>query len=205
MFKTLKTLVVAAVCGGAVLSAHAQCNASSATGESSLLGKRYLAAGFGYEDINNSSAGFYGATLQFNLPVAAGFDVGVGVGHNWREGASNVHGEQVAVSATYFRECGAFRPFVRGTLGHAEITVGPADDDFQFYGVDLGVEYQISSRVSVAAYGSFDSTFESSDDHSWSGTVQLNYWVRSDIAVGGIFSLIEGGDVFYGVGAAWVF
>ncbi len=193
------------MCGGAALSAHAQCTASAATGESSLLGKRYLSAGFGYEDINNSSAGFYGATLQFNLPVAASFDVGVGVGHGWLEGDRDVHSEQVAVYATYYRECGAFRPFVSGSIGHVEITDGVNDDNFRVFGVDLGVEYQFCPRVSVAGYVSYEDTFRSSDDHSWSGTVQLNYWVRSDIAVGGIFSLIEGGDRLYGIGAAWVF
>lgn len=189
-------------------SAHAQTETVAAPSDenSSLLGKRYVGATFGYLDVNDMNRGAFGGGLSVNLPVAANVDVSLGGAHSWLEGDNDFHTEEVIASATYFIERGALRPYVTGALGHAEVSFpGPFEDDFGFFGVDVGAEYQINSTVSVNTYVTYGDTFESGDNSAWSASVQLNYWVRSDISVGGRVSLIEEGDVAYGLGAAWVF
>lgn len=207
----LNTLALAGLLGLAVtLPAHAQAEAASAAPaaeNSSLLGKRYVGATFGYLDINHSDRGAFGGGLSVNLPVASNVDVSIGASHDWLEGNDSFHTEEIVAAATYYIERGALRPFITGALGHAEASApGSAEEDFRFFGIDVGAEYQINSTVSVAAYGTYGDTFESGIDASaWSASAQLNYWLSSNLSVGGRVSVIEYGDVAYGVGAAWLF
>lgn len=204
--KHIPSLVLAAALGSASLLQAQDAAAPAATDSSSLLGKRYLGASFGYQDIENRNLGAFGGGLDINLPVAANVDVGFGVSHGWLEGDNSFHQEGFDVYATYYVERGAFRPFVTGSLGHTEVSFpGPFEDDFGSFGVSAGSEYLINSTVSVAGFVSYNDTFESGDQSVWSGTLQLNYWLRSDLAVGGSVSVIEYGNVSYGLGANWVF
>lgn len=206
--KHLSSLALAAVLGSASLLQAQDAAAPAASAEnSSLLGKRYVGATFGYLDRNHSDVGAFGGGISVNLPVAGNVDVGVGATHSWLEGNNSFHTEEVLASATYYLERGALRPFATVALGHADVSfAGPFEDDFGFFGFDVGAEYQINSTVSVSAYVTYGDTFESDIDASaWSGSVQLNYWLRSDFSVGGRVSVIEYGDVSYGLGAAWVF
>ena len=178
----------------------------SAEAASSLLGKRYVGASFGYQDVNHSDRGLFGGAIGLNLPVASSLDVGVGASHSWLEGNNSFHAEEVFASATYYIEQGPLRPFISGTFGHAELSApGSRDDDFAFYGIDAGAEYQLSDTLSVTGSVGYGDNFESGDWSTWSASVQLNYWLRSDLTVGGGVALIEQGDLMYRVGAAWVF
>lgn len=207
--KHLNTLALAAAVGlvaATSASAQAETVAASSAENSSLLGKRYVGATFGHLDINHVDSGAFGGGLGVNLPVASNVDVSLGGSHSRLEGDNDFHTEEVIGSATYFIERGALRPYVTGSFGHAEVSFpGPFEDDFGFFGIDVGGEYQINSTFSVDAGAGYGDTFESGDNSAWSASLQLNYWVRSDISVGGRVSVIEHGDVAYGVGAAWVF
>lgn len=196
-------LLALAVTGSAIAQTAPVAQADVAA-DSGLLGKRYVFAGFGYLDVNHSTTDGFGIATAVNVPVSANLDVGIAYNHEWVENNSDINANILTGHATYYVVEGQFRPFVRGEFGHAW-TDAVMGGDVWVWRADVGTEYLVNDKLSLSASAGYSDSFESGDNHVWSGSVELSYWITPTIAIGGEFGLIEGGNHLYGVGAVFVF
>jgi len=202
----LAGVCAAILAGSTVFAQQAPAPAVETTASSGLLGQRYVEAGFGVTDVNHFGLDLYSAGVGVNLPVASSFDVGFAYAYSWLESFSDVDAHTIAASVTEFVDVGAvsgLKAFGTATLGYQWFD---NDDEETFWGVDLGVEYSLNSKVSASAsIGYVDNFHGPSDDGSWDGTVRANYWLTDSVVANVAVSLVEGGTVVYGAGASLKF
>lgn len=195
MTKTIKLLTAlsALVVGTSVFAQQ------SATSSASLLGQRYVGTSFGYTDFNNSPVDAFGATVVVNLPVRANLDVGFGYSRNWLESYSDINVDAIGANATFIHTKGSFKTFTSLALGY---NWGPFEDEATVWGANLGVEFAVAPKATVALSVGYDDDFKSGNNGVWDGTLRGNYQVTEKITAVGAVSWIEGGSVGFTLGAA---
>lgn len=180
-------------------------SASFAQETASLLGVRYVEAGFGYLDINNSRTDAFSVGANVNLPVTSFLDLTVGYSHDWIENNGSLYGNVGTISATGYLTEGAWRSYVIGTLGHVWDSSNLGGDDYGIWSVGIGAEYSINSQTAIGAQISYADDFKSGDNSSIAGGARLSHWFTSAIAGTVSVVWIEGGHLGYGVSAIFKF
>lgn len=203
----LAGVCAALVAGSAVYAQQAPAVETAAS--SGLLGKRYVEAGFAATDVNHTKRDVFGTGVAVNLPVASSLDVGFAYNYAWAEGNSDLNASTLAASVTEFVDVtgvSGLKAFGTLALGYEWLDTPWGDDEETFWGADLGVEYSFNSKLSATASVGYTDNFHGpSDDGVWNGTVTANYWLTEKLAANAALSLVEGGDVVYGVGVALKF
>jgi len=202
MTLTQKILGVASLGVAFITTSFAQQAAASETA-ASLLGVRYVEAGFGYLDVSHSDRGAYSLGVDANVPVTANLDLTVGYSHNWVENNDSLYNNVVFVDATAYLTEGAFRPFA--VAGLAYVWEGSGDDNYGAWRAGLGVEYSLNATTAVTLEGGYSDTFEDLGDHAFSGTLSVSHWFTSSVAGTIGATWFEYGDVGYGVSALFKF
>lgn len=200
-----KNLISVASAGLVVLlsgvTTRAQENVTTANESSSLLGKRYVEAGFAFVDVNHTHTDAYGSGLDVNVPVTANIDVNLAYTYSWVEGNSNLHGNLVDAAVTTYFASGNLKPFGSLSLGYDWVR----NFDRSVWGVEGGLEYDLNPTWSFTGSVAYDDDFKKGDNSSWTGTGAAHYWVTKDVAITGSIGWIEGGDVAYAISALWKF
>lgn len=195
MTLTQKILGVASL-GLAFVSASFAQQASA-----SLLGVRYVEAGFGYLDVNNSNIDAFTVGANVNVPVTANLDLTVGYSHDWIEDNQSLYDNVLTVSATGYITEGEWRTFVTGGLGHVWESSAIGGDEYAIWNVGIGAEYSFNNQTALTAVVSYADDFDSGDNHSIAGTVRLSHWFTSSIAGTAGLAWLEEGHIGYAVSA----
>lgn len=173
-------------------------SAPSTASASGLLGKRYVAASFILTETQDIDAPGYGLATAINLPLSARFDVGALFAHNWTEGDTSDHFQDLAAYVTAHGVCGDFRPFAKASLGYQwwrEVSDDP------WYQVDVGSEYLLTERLSLSAQLSWSEYLAADwNGGEWGVGTRANYWVTTNIATSATVAYTEGGTWTYGLG-----
>ena len=170
---------------------------------SGLLGKRYVAAGFGWSDINHSTVEGMGAALNLNVPVHTNFDVTLGYGYSWLEGVVGV-GHSAKAALTGYITRGAFKPFASVSTGY-EWLENRFDSDHGVWGADVGVECELSRKFAIVASVGYDDDFRNHGEGLWDVTLGGTYNFTDKLVGTAAVAYIEYGTISYNVGVAFRF
>ena len=206
---TKKIIAVIALLAAGASGAFAQNSGTQVpnpadTEGSGLLGKRYAALGFVYQDINHSDIDIFGAGAAVNVPVTPNIDVSAVLTHSWVEAHSDINAEALEVSSTYYFKQGQFKPFGTVSLGYSWRDLGATSDDTGTWGVSGGVEYSLNATDSFDVSIGYDDDFNSGAG-VWDGTIAANHWFTKAIAVRFSASLIEEGHRQFALAGIWRF
>ena len=166
---------------------------------SGLLGKRYVSAGFGWSDLNNSSVEGMAAGLNLNVPVHTNFDLNLGYGYSWLEGAVGV-GHSANVALTGYITRGAFKPFASVSTGY--VFENRFDSDHGVWGTEAGVECELSSKLACKVSVGYDDDFRNHSEGLWDATVGATYNITDKLVGTAEVSYIEYGSIGYMAGLA---
>ena len=170
---------------------------------SGLIGKRYIAAGFGWTDINHSSVDGLGTGLTLNVPVHTNFDFTLGYGYSWLEGAVGV-GHSANAALTGYITRGAFKPFASVNTGY-EWLENRFDSDHGVWGANVGVEFEVSSKLSCSVSAGYGDDFRNHGEGIWDATVGATYNFTDTLVGTAEVSYIEYGSIGYMAGLAYRF
>lgn len=184
--------------------------AQSATVEPSvatagLLGKRYVGTGFSWADYNHSGIEGVGTGLDFNLPVHANIDLGLGYSYSWLEGAEEI-GHTLGASVTGYITRAENKPYVRLSIGQFWGNDDWYDDDsIGIWGAEVGVERAVSDKLSLTFSVSYNDNFENGDNGAWSTALGGTYNITDALVATAEVAYIEYGTIGYTAGLAFRF
>lgn len=197
---------LAGVFAALAVTAFAQTEQVAATeSESSgLIGKKYVAAGFNFIDVNASKTDAFSTGAFVNVPFNSVVDITSSFSHSWLEANSGANAQNFNVGAVSYLTEGAAKPFVSVGLGY---TWTSDNSEGLRYNVGAGVEYQLTKQLSLTLSSTFADGFRrrTQTNEEFSGTVGANYWVTKEIVVGASLSWLEHGHVAYGLAAGYRF
>jgi hypothetical protein len=183
---TMKPLLLAAVAAfGLAISSSAQSAnagtpaAGSDTGRG-LLGQTYVGIGYGYTDLHDSSVNFQGLNFQYNQPLNTGFDLNLGFGDSWSSPYSGTRIRQQTVSASaiaFVPNLAWGRPFIGVNGGWMWTKTTGARDNSFLYGLDTGVEFQVTKELSLTPMVSYTDAASLHVNNKWGYGVKANYWI----------------------------
>jgi hypothetical protein len=167
---------------------------------SGLLGKRYVSTGFAWTDINNSSVEGMSAGLNLNVPVHTNFDLNLGYGYSWLEGAVGL-GHSANAALTGYITRGAFKPFASVSTGY-QWTEKRFDSDHGIWGAEVGVECELSSKLACDVSVGYDDDFRNHGEGLWDASVGATYNFTDKLVGMAKVSYVEYGSVGYMAGLA---
>lgn len=185
--------VLAALVATASVNAQDQSGVTEAP-SSGLISKRYISAGFGYIDVRHSNVDAYAAGVDFNMPLNSLVDLHASFTHSYVENHSDLDGQGLSIGATSYLVQGSVKPYFRAEVGY----VWSDGDGIGFdYTLSAGGEYELTEKLSLNAYASFNDGFEDDTETSdeWSGTLQANYWATKSLVTSLGTTWFEGGHV----------
>jgi hypothetical protein len=195
--------VIAASTISAVAFAQDTTVSTETTATAGLLGSRYVAAGFGWTDINHSRIDAMSTGLTLNVPVTANVDVSLGYAYSWAEGAIDL-GHAAGATVTGYLVRGQYKPFASASLGY-DWSPNSIDKDHGIWGADAGVEYALSDKFAVTASTGYTDDFGQHRDSQWDATVGASYNFTAKFVGTASVSYIEGGSFGYNAGIAYRF
>ena len=170
-----------------------------------LLGKRYVAAGFGWTDINNSSVEMMTTGLTVNVPVHTNFDVALNYGYYWLEGNVGL-AHELSADVTGYITRGQDKYFATATLGYDyfdnDRNLG---GDHGIWAATAGVERALNDKLALIVSGTYADDFGQHRDSEWKATLGANYNFTSSLVGTAEVSYIEGGSLGYVAGLAYRF
>ena len=197
-----------AVFAASLLSAAALAQSTTVETESAtagLLGKRYVAAGFGWTDINHSTVEGMDAGLGVNVPVFANVDLSVGYSYAWLEGDIGL-AHELNTAVTGYITRGQDKYFASAVLGYdwidSDRNIG---GDHAVWGAEVGIERAVNDTVSVTVSAGYADDFGQHRDSLWKGTLGATYNFTAKVVGAASVSLLEGGSIGYNAGVAFRF
>lgn len=197
-----------AVFAASLLSVAALAQSTTAETETvtaGLLGNRYVAAGFGWTDINHSTVEAMDAGLTVNVPVLANVDLSLGYSYGWLEGDIGL-AHELNTAVTGYITRGQDKYFASAVLGYDWIdndrNIG---GDHAVWGAEAGVERAVNDKVSVTLSAGYADDFGQHRDSLWNGTIGATYNFTAKVVGAASVSLIEGGSIGYTAGVAYRF
>ncbi|HQF38108.1 MAG TPA: hypothetical protein PK322_03225, partial [Opitutaceae bacterium] len=168
-----------------------------------LLGKRYVAAGFGWTDIHNSSVEGMGAGLSLNVPVHTNFDVSLGYGYSWLEGVIGV-AHTAGTTVTGYITRGQDKYFASAGIGYAWCE-NLWDKDHGIWDASVGVERAVTDKLSLTTSVSYGDDFGQHRDSQWDVSLGATYNFTAKLVGTAEVSYIERGSIGYYTGVAYRF
>lgn len=167
---------------------------------SGLLGKRYVSAGFGWTDINNSSVEGMATGLNLNVPVHTNFDLNLGYGYSWLEHSVGI-GHSANAALTGYITRGAFKPFASVSTGYEWIEKR-FDSDHGVWGAKVGVECELSSKLACEVDVCYDDDFRNHGEGMWDTSIGATYNFTDTLVGMAKVTYIEYGSIGYMGGLA---
>jgi len=171
------------------------------TAAAGLLGKRYVETGFSWTDINRSSVEAMSTGLDINVPVSANFDVSIGYGYSWLEGAECL-GHTANAAVTGYITRGDSKPFARLNVGY---DWAKYDSDHGFWGARVGIERAVNAKVSSTFSVGYGDDFGQHRVGAWDVAIGATYDLTSKIVLSAEVAYIECGSIGYSAGVAYRF
>ncbi len=168
-----------------------------------LLGSRFVTTGFSWTDVNHSGVDAMSTGLSLNVPVTANFDVSLGYGYSWAEGAIDL-GHSAGATVTGYIVRGSLRPFASASLGYVWVP-NSYDKDHGVWGADVGVEYALNDKLALTVSTGYGDDFGQHRDSTWDATVGASYNFTAKLAGTAAVSYLEGGSVGFSAGVAFRF
>ncbi|HEU5079775.1 MAG TPA: hypothetical protein VFT72_11225 [Opitutaceae bacterium] len=198
---TIKKLLsaFAVVAAASSLSAQNAPENPARVSSAGLLGYKYVEAGVGYININDTAVDQWSTGVSVNLPATRNIDVAYGYSYSWLKGHGSYHANDVYMSGIYYFDAGVVKPFAALDLGYQWIR----NNDRLTWAATVGVEYQVASRVVLTGSASYNDDFKNGDNGSFSGEVSGHYWFTKQIAAFASLGWFEQGDFGYAVGATF--
>ena len=155
-------------------------NGASVRDNPGVLGHSYADLSYSWIDFteNRIDADGYVAGLRGNVPVARGFDAGLGYSYYRQNGNGNIftsspfdlRAHQLAADATFYAANAAIKPFVSGAIGY-EWTRGDVqslriDDGDWLWGGSIGAEIPVGTLAFTPRI-SYSDTFNGGYDGTW--------------------------------------
>ena len=168
-----------------------------------LLGKRYVAAGFGWNDYNHTGTDGLGAGLDFNLPVHTNIDLSLNYGYSWLEGVTGV-GHVLNAAVTGYITRGENKPYLTLSTGYvwAERRF---DSDHGVWGAEVGIERAVNDKISSTFSVGYDDDFRNHGEGLWDVAIGATYNITDKLVGTAEVSYIEYGTIGYSVGVAFRF
>lgn len=197
--------LVAAIAASLIAgSAFAQNAVETETVTAGLLGKRYVDTGLGWVDINHSSVEGMSFGLDVNVPVNTNFDVSLGYGYSWLEGAVEI-GHRADVAVTGYITRGENKPFATLSTGYTWGNAGNGVGDYGVWGVEVGVERAVTEKLSSTLSAGYSDDYGQHRDSLWNVTLGGTYNITASVVAQAAVSYLERGSVGYVLGVAYRF
>ena len=173
------------------------------TASAGLLGKRYVAAGFGWTDLKHSSVDSLAAGLSVNVPVKANLDLTASYGYSWLEGATGI-GHTASLAATGYVARGEDKFFGSLSAGYAWVD-NRFDSDHPVWGVEVGVERSLNDKFAATLSVGYNDDLGQRRESTWNVALGASYNVTSAIVATAEVAYVEFGSFGYMAGVAYRF
>lgn len=211
---TIRTLLLAACLAfGLAAASFAQSAGTGAPAPGSdtgkgLLGQSYASLGYSYTDLHQTSTNVQGLNFEYNQPLNTGFDFNLGIGDAWSSKYSGTRSRQQSIYASaiaFMPDLAWGRPFI-GVGGGWIWTkdAGVRDNSFA-YGLNTGVEFQVTKELSITPYVSFIDATSFHVDNKLDYGVKANYWFTGQWALNAGVSRDNMVNTTYSVGTTFRF
>lgn len=168
-----------------------------------LLGKRYVAAGFGWTDLNHSTVESMGAALDLNVPVHTNFDLSLNYGYSWLEGATEI-GHVLNAAVTGYITRGENKPYLTLSTGYVWANRN-FDRDHGVWGAEVGIERAVNDKISSTFSVGYDDDFRNHGEGLWDVSIGATYNFTDKLVGTAEVSYIEYGSIGYTAGVAFRF
>ena len=168
-----------------------------------LIGKRYVSAGFGWTDINNSSVEGMGTGVDVNIPFHTNFDLTVGYSYSWLEGAIDL-GHTASLGVTGYITRGENKYYATLSTGYVWAS-DDFDSDHGIWGARAGIERAVTEKISASFSVGYDDDFGQHRDAVCDVAIGGTYNITSKLVASAEVAYIEYGSVGYSAGLAYRF
>jgi hypothetical protein len=211
---TMKTLLIAAAALGLTAAAYAQNTGASVptpapdTGRG-LLGQTYVSLGYGYTDLTGTKVNLQGLNFQYNQPLNTGFDLKLGytsVRTSQFDGTlRNIQNSFDASAVAFVPQTNWGRPYFEVGAGWIWTKDAGVKDNSFLYHLETGVEYQLTSALSLTPYVAYVDAPSITVNNHWNYGVKTNYWVTDQWGVGAGIGRDNKRDMTYSAGVNFRF
>lgn len=211
---TARTLLLAAVAAfGLAASSSAQSTDASASSTGSgagkgLLGQSYVGLDYGYTDMHETSVFVQGLNFEYNQPLRKGFDLNLGLGEAWSSKFSDTRARQQDISASavaFLPDLAWGRPFIGAGAGWMWTKAFDVKENSFAYGLDAGVEFQVTKGLSITPVVSYTEATSVHLDDKWSFGVKAHYWINNQWGLSAGIARDNMVDTTYSVGTTFRF
>ncbi len=183
----MKTLLIAVAALGFTAAGYAQNTGASvptpapAVGRG-LLGQTYVSLGYGYTDLVGTTVNLQGLRFEYNQPLNTGFDLKLG----YTGGRTSMFdGGQRSTQQSFDASAVAFIPETNWGRPYFEVGAGwiwtrdaGVKDNSFLYHLETGVEYQLTSALSLTPYLTYVDAPSIPVNNHWNYGVKTNYWLN---------------------------
>jgi hypothetical protein len=165
---------------------------SSITDNPGILGHQFADVNFGWTDFRNSPAEGYRAGFSTNLPLAPGFDAGLGYDYYWEgknrdpltRASSNARNHTLDAMGKFYMPMNGVKPFLAGGVGY-----NWERGDFQrlrtfghewLWRAAAGVEIPFAA-FAVTPQVAYDDTMRGGSVGRWSYGAQVHHWFNEQV------------------------
>jgi hypothetical protein len=144
-----------------------------------LLGSSYTDVGVSWQDIKNDANDAYRGSIRANVPLAPGFDAGLGYNYWRRDDAAKFRSHVVAADGKFYFPTHNVKPFVGGLVGYEwarlDFQPGVVRDRNWVWGVNAGVELVVS-RFVLTPQVAFTDTMENNSTGVYHYGIDAHHW-----------------------------
>jgi opacity protein-like surface antigen len=210
---TMKNLLLALAALGLAASVSAQTTAAAAptpgpgTG-TGLLGQTYTSLGYSYDDLSHSSVNLQGLRFEYNQPLNTGFDLKLGYTGARTSEFSGTRDRQQSFDASaiaFIPETNWGRPYIDVGAGWIWTRNAGVNDNSFLYHLAAGVEYQLTSALSLTPYVTYLDAQSITVINHWNYGVKSNYWLTNQWGLGVGIGRDNKQDMTYSAGVRFRF
>jgi hypothetical protein len=211
---TMKTLLIAVAALGLTGAAFAQNTGVSVPtpapeARRGLLGQTYVSLGYGYTDLTSTTVNVQGLRFEYNQPLNTGFDLKLG----YTSGRSSLFaGDLRSTQQSFDASAIAFIPETNWGRPYFEVGAGwlwtkdaGVKDNSFLYHLETGVEYQLTSALSLTPYFGYVDAPSIEVNNHWNYGVKANYWLNDQWGVSAGLGRDNQRDMTYSAGVNFRF
>ena len=213
---TMKSLLLAAAVLGFTAAALAQSTATSVPTPASgpdtgrgLLGQHYFNLGYSYTNLTGTKINLRGVGLQYNQPLNTGFDLKLSYSNartsEYFGTLRNLQQSFDASAIAFVPQTGWGRPYAEVGAGWIWTKNAGVKDNSFLYHLETGVEYQLTSLLSLTPYVAYVDAPSIAVNNHWNYGVKTNYWVTDSWGVGAGIGRDNKRDMSYSAGVNFRF
>ncbi len=170
-----------------------------------LLGQRYFDLGYRYTDVHDSPMDLQALRLDYNQPLAPGFDVNLGYTGARSSEVEGLRQTQQSVdfnAVGYMSGYGYGRPYLSAGAGWLWVRTGGDKANSFLYQFETGVEWSATKALSLTPFVKYIDAPSIHLNNHWNYGLKANYWLNDRWGVNAVVALDNKVDASYGVGLA---